>query len=145
MLSENLNILRKQKGLSQDALAAQLHVVRQTVSKWEKGISVPDADMLIRLAEILEVPVSKLLGGGLENEENRDHIAEHLAQIAQQLAVKNKRARRVWKVVVGIVLAIIGFNLLLIVFSFAAHSTYTDDAAIKSGIEIIEPNESVQP
>ena len=53
MLAENLKALRKAKGLSQEELAARLHVVRQTVSKWEKGRSVPDADLLIRLAEEL--------------------------------------------------------------------------------------------
>ena len=58
MFGENLKTLRKQKGFSQEELAARLHVVRQTVSKWEKGRSVPDADALIRLAEVLEVSVS---------------------------------------------------------------------------------------
>lgn len=58
MFGENLKTLRKQKGFSQEELAARLHVVRQTVSKWEKGLSVPDADALIRLAEVLEVSVS---------------------------------------------------------------------------------------
>ena len=65
MLSDNIKILRKKKGYSQETLAEQLHVVRQTISKWEKGISVPDAVMLDRMAELFEVPVSVLLGGGL--------------------------------------------------------------------------------
>ena len=62
MFSENLKTLRKQKGFTQEELAARLNVVRQTVSKWEKGLSVPDAELLTRLAEVLEVPVSTLLG-----------------------------------------------------------------------------------
>ena len=62
MFGENLKMLRKQKGFSQEELAVRLHVVRQTISKWEKGLSIPDAEMLIRLAEILEVSVSELLG-----------------------------------------------------------------------------------
>lgn len=62
MFGENLKTLRKQKGFSQEELAARLHVVRQTVSKWEKGRSVPDADALIRLAEVLEVSVSVAAG-----------------------------------------------------------------------------------
>ncbi len=61
MLGENIKILRKQKGFSQETLAQQLNVVRQTVSKWEKGISVPDAEMLNSLSELFEVPVSTLL------------------------------------------------------------------------------------
>ena len=62
MLAENLKALRKAKGLSQEELAARLHVVRQTVSKWEKGRSVPDADLLIRLAEELDATSAALLG-----------------------------------------------------------------------------------
>lgn len=54
MFSENLRNLRKAKGISQEAMAEQLHVVRQTISKWEKGLSVPDAGILIRVAEILK-------------------------------------------------------------------------------------------
>ena len=86
MLSDNIKILRKKKGYSQETLAEQLHVVRQTISKWEKGISVPDAVMLDRMAELFEVPVSVLLGGGLEVEEEQPL---ELYEIAQQLAVLN--------------------------------------------------------
>ena len=86
MLSDNIKILRKKKGYSQETLAEQLHVVRQTISKWEKGISVPDAVMLDRMAELFEVPVSVLLGGGLEVEEEE---TSELNEIAQQLAVLN--------------------------------------------------------
>ena len=47
MLSENIKAVRKSKGLSQQELAVKLNVVRQTISKWEQGLSVPDSDMLI--------------------------------------------------------------------------------------------------
>ena len=62
MLSENIKAVRKSKGLSQEELAVKLNVVRQTISKWEQGLSVPDADMLISISEELETPVSALLG-----------------------------------------------------------------------------------
>ena len=62
MLQENIRKYRKEKNMSQEELAVRLHVVRQTVSKWENGLSVPDADILMQMAELLEVPVSKLLG-----------------------------------------------------------------------------------
>ena len=62
MLSENIKTIRKSKGLSQEELAVKVNVVRQTVSKWEKGLSVPDSEMLISLSEALETPVSTLLG-----------------------------------------------------------------------------------
>ena len=62
MLSENMKAIRKSKGLSQQELAVRLNVVRQTVSKWEQGLSVPDSDMLVSISEVLETPVSTLLG-----------------------------------------------------------------------------------
>ena len=62
MLSENIKVIRKSKGLSQQELAIKLNVVRQTISKWEQGLSVPDSDLLISLSEALETPVSTLLG-----------------------------------------------------------------------------------
>ena len=61
MLSENIKTIRKSKGLSQQELAIKLNVVRQTISKWEQGLSVPDSDMLISISEVLETPVSTLL------------------------------------------------------------------------------------
>ena len=118
MFSENLKTLRKQKGFSQEELAARLHVVRQTVSKWEKGQSVPDAGTLIRLAEILDVSVSQLLGEKVENEQATSDVAEQLARINEQLAIKNRRARRIWKAI-GIILAVIVLiNIIgIVVFS----------------------------
>ena len=62
MLSQNLKTIRKSKGLSQQELAVKLNVVRQTISKWEQGLSVPDSEMLISISEVLETPVSTLLG-----------------------------------------------------------------------------------
>ena len=62
MLNENIKVIRKSKGLSQQELAMKLNVVRQTISKWEQGLSVPDSDLLIALSEALETPVSTLLG-----------------------------------------------------------------------------------
>ena len=62
MLNENIKAIRKSKGLSQQELAVKLNVVRQTVSKWEQGLSVPDSAMLISISQALETPVSTLLG-----------------------------------------------------------------------------------
>lgn len=61
MLKDNLKKLRKEKGLSQEDLSEKLHVVRQTISKWEKGLSVPDADMLVSISEVFDTPVSKII------------------------------------------------------------------------------------
>ena len=88
MLNENLQALRKAKGLSQEELAERLHVVRQTVSKWEKGLSVPDADLLIRLADVLDTTVSTLLGETVEPEELPEiqQLSEKLARVNEELA-----------------------------------------------------------
>ena len=61
MLSERLKQARIAKNISQEVLAYKLNVVRQTVSKWEKGLSVPDAQMIVEIAEILDLSVSELL------------------------------------------------------------------------------------
>ena len=116
MFGENLKTLRKQKGFTQEELATRLHVVRQTISKWEKNLSVPDADTLIRLAEILEVSVSELLGAKIENENTASDVAEQLSRINEQLAIKNRRSRRIWKIVAIILAAIILINIFIAVF-----------------------------
>ena len=61
MLKDNLKSVRKSKGLSQEELAIKLNVVRQTISKWEQGLSVPDAEMLISISEVFDTPISTLL------------------------------------------------------------------------------------
>ncbi len=88
MLNENMKAIRKSKGLSQEELAIKLNVVRQTISKWEKGLSVPDSDMLLSLSEALETPVSTLLGGTVIESKADDLkvISEKLEIINLQLA-----------------------------------------------------------
>ena len=124
MLNENIKALRKTKGLTQDELAIRLNVVRQTVSKWEKGLSVPDAEMLQRIAEVFEVNVSQLLGEPINQNENIDVIAEQLSRINEQLVVKNNRSRKIWKTI-GIILAIIiAGQLLLVALGITAYKSY---------------------
>lgn len=100
MFNENLKILRKQKGMSQETLAQQLNVVRQTISKWEKGLSVPDADMLTQIADFFEVSVSELLGSKIEEEKNFNEIATQLALLNEQLVNKSRRRHKVFKAVI---------------------------------------------
>ncbi len=90
MLSENIRNLRKQKGYSQETLAQELSVVRQTVSKWEKGYSVPDALMVEKLAELFEVSVGDLLGN---EQKNIEHKSE-LEQLTAQLTILNDQYAR---------------------------------------------------
>ena len=139
MLGENIKALRRQKGLSQEELAARLHVVRQTISKWEKDLSVPDADTLIRLAEILEVSVSELLGAKIESEGAAGDVAEQLSRIAEQMAVKNRRARRIWRIAAVILAVVVLFNLLLLLLSFTAYRQFSDGGqhVVEAGSEEI--------
>ena len=98
MLKENLKHLRKSKGLTQEELALQLGVVRQTISKWEKGLSVPDSEMLIELSEQFNVPVSALLGDTIEPTDKEDMVkilSEKLALINEQLANAAERKRKI--------------------------------------------------
>lgn len=109
MLSDNLVRIRKERGLTQEALAVKLGVVRQTISKWEKGLAVPDAEMLSKIADVLEVSVVDLLGNKSfekESSANDDRLADQLTQINEQIAVKNRRAHRIWKTV-GIVIGVL--------------------------------------
>ena len=137
MLSDNIKILRKKKGYSQETLAEQLHVVRQTISKWEKGISVPDAVMLDRMAELFEVPVSVLLGGGLEVEEEQpsepNEIAQQLAVLNDQLVQQAVRRRKVIRYAfVGVFAAIfvlIGAAIGLRVYT---ESQLRDEASLRT-------------
>ena len=95
MLSENIKTRRKAKGLSQEELALRLHVVRQTISKWEQGLSVPDADLLLALSQALDTPVSDRLGETLPQPEAPDlqELSQRLEAINLQLA-RGKAARR---------------------------------------------------
>ena len=141
MFGENLKTLRKQKGFTQEELATRLHVVRQTISKWEKNISVPDADTLIRLAEILEVSVSELLGAKIENENTASDVAEQLSRINEQLAIKNRRSRRIWKIL-AIILATIVLIYIFIVVFFSVPSLNESIQSIFFSVPSL--NESIQ-
>lgn len=89
MLNENIKTIRKAKGLSQEELAIKLNMVRQTVSKWENGLSVPDADMLLALSETLQTPVSTLLGQSVAQAQ-----ADALSAISEKLAIINLQLAR---------------------------------------------------
>ncbi len=93
MISQNIKVARMKAGLSQEELAQRLHVVRQTVSKWERDLSVPDAQMLIELAEVLGVTVSDLLGQQAQGEDGQD-LAEKLALVNAELAQQQQENRR---------------------------------------------------
>lgn len=127
MFADNLKTLRRARGLSQEELAGRLHVTRQTISKWENALSVPDAELLLRLAEELEVPVSRLLGGPVEEEPAPDQVAAHLAELNRLLAERNRRSRRIWRVVAGVLIGLVVATVLLILLNAAAFRSITTD------------------
>lgn len=136
MFSENLKTMRKAKGFTQEELAIKLNVVRQTVSKWEKGLSVPDADVLSKIAEVLDTKVSILLGSTITDEADKNAVAEQLAKINEQLAIKNRRNKKIWKAIGLILLVIVIFYILLIIFGMSTFKSVSSDNS--TSIEINE-------
>ena len=137
MFSENLKAMRKAKGYTQEELAIKLNVTRQTISKWEKRLSVPDVDFLFKIADVLETNVGTLLGGAIMDEVNKDTVAEQLAKISEQLAIKNRRSKRIWKIVGIVLLTILALNLLLAIFGMSAYTSFSTDGKTT----VIEMNE----
>lgn len=123
MLNENIKAIRKSKGLSQQELAIKLNVVRQTVSKWETGMSVPDSDMLISISEVLEPPVSILLGETIVETKISDLevISEKLEIINLQLAQK-KIARR--KIIQGLLIILCAVIVIISAVLIELNSPY---------------------
>lgn len=124
MFSDNLKTMRKEKGFSQEQLATRLNVVRQTISKWEKGLSVPDAELLIQLAEVLDVEVSDLLGEKIEISEGQsktDALALELAKLNELLVVYGNKLTALKKKAV-IAIAVI----LFVIFVCVIFGPWTD-------------------
>lgn len=123
MLNENLKIIRKSKGLSQEELAIKLNVVRQTISKWENGLSVPDADMLISIADVLETPVSTLLGEDLKEPKIDDLkvISNKLEIINLQLAQRKITRQRI---IHGLFIFLLIILIMISIFLIALNSSY---------------------
>ena len=121
MLKDNLKLARKAKGLSQEELAIKLNVVRQTISKWEQGLSVPDAEMLISISEVFDTPVSTFLGENLSESKEDDLkvISEKLEIINLQLSQRKKENRKIihWSLISLCVIIIIIFLSLILLNS----------------------------
>ena len=123
MLRENIKSIRKSKGLSQEELAIKLNVVRQTISKWEQGLSVPDAEMLISISEVLETPVSTLLGENISESKVDDlkAISEKLEIINLQLSQRKKDKR---KIIHWILITLCTVTILIFISLILLNSPY---------------------
>ena len=130
MLNENIKAIRKSKGLSQEELAIKLNVVRQTISKWELGLSVPDSDMLISISEVLETPVSTLLGETVIESKADDlkSISEKLEIINLQLAQRKTTRRKMfhWLLSSSCAIIVIIFAVLIVLNSPYLGWNYSD-------------------
>ena len=138
MLNENIKAIRKSKGLSQQELAVRLNVVRQTVSKWEQGLSVPDSDMLISISEALETPVSTLLGETVIEAEvdSLKAISEKLEVINLQLAQRKTTRRKMirWLLISLCVIIVMIFAALAILNSPYLGWDYSDPETAVLGV-----------
>lgn len=137
MLSKNIKTLRKAKGLSQEELAIKLNVVRQTISKWEQDLSVPDASMLIHLAEELDTSVSALLGEEIVENKNDDLniISKKLEVINLELAKRNEAKLKVIRyILMGIcVFIILGFIVIALTSNEFMTWNYNDPELAVAG------------
>ena len=125
MLKDNIKNLRKEKGLSQEELAIKLNVVRQTVSKWERGLSVPDSSMLISLAEELGTSVNVLLGESVEDKTLKDDV--DIKTIAERLEVINLQLARRSEMKIKLVRWILILLCIVIVAVFIAFEIMQSD------------------
>lgn len=125
MLNENIKRIRKSKGLSQEELAIKLNVVRQTVSKWENGMSVPDSSMLIILADELNTTVSELLGEPVAEPATDDlkTLSEKLEVINLQLA---KRSITTVKIIRWFLISLCAVIAIIFITLASMNSSYLD-------------------
>ena len=136
MLNENIKAIRKSKGLSQQELAVKLNVVRQTVSKWEQGLSVPDSELLISLSEVLETPVSTLLGETVIETDTLKAIAEKLEVINSRLIQRKTTRRKIihWSLISLCTIIVIVFAVLLELESSYLGWNYSDPETAVLGV-----------
>ncbi len=146
MLNENIKSYRKKNGLSQEDLAAKLNVVRQTVSKWETGLSVPDAEMLIKLAEVLNTSVNSLLGeteGSVPEEVSLSELSQKLELLTVQFADHNEKHRKRTRITLVILLVITLFLLIQSVIVLCAVSVTVDVSS--TNVYFAEPSDEITP
>ena len=84
-LGQNIKRLRKEKGISQEALADAIGVSRQAVSKWETDVSVPELEKLLKLSELFGVTLDELVG--YEDDESLELLTQYLNESGASVAM----------------------------------------------------------
>lgn len=142
MLSKNIQTLRKAKGLSQEELAEQINVVRQTISKWEKGLSVPDAGMVCKLASALDTSVTTLLGeeiGSTDDTETIATLSQKLAALNDEYALiqarNRKRWHNFWLIVLILATCALTASVIQLIYAWNANAALHADATIIGGAD----------
>lgn len=126
MLGQEIKKIRKSRNMTQEELAQRLFVVRQTVSKWERGYSVPDAEQLQSIADIFEIEVKELLGGQIKSND-KDEVIEQLSRLNEQMVVRNKHLKKLWKMMIVLCSClIIAVGILITIIMIKPKKNYVD-------------------
>lgn len=133
MINENIKRLRKARKMSQEEVAVHLNVVRQTISKYESGLSVPDANMIIKMAELFEVPVTQILGIEIDDNQIND-LQDELARLNKELVKKEEKENRILRIkrVRG---KLLFFSFAALICAYSIENTFF--AIVLTGICII--------
>ena len=105
---------RKEKNITQEGLAEKLYITDRAVSKWERGLSLPDADKMLDLCNILDINVNELLiGEKIDMKENEKKTEELLLEMAKQEEIKNKKLMTsMWILAISSIIFYLGITLL---------------------------------
>ncbi|MDO4383571.1 MAG: helix-turn-helix transcriptional regulator [Eubacteriales bacterium] len=125
-LQDNIRRLRKEQDMTQEQLAEKLHVSRQTISKWEKGLSIPDADMLLRLVDALNSSIDELVGSddsaisqsssSGEVSQESEALKEYLRLSSEHLRSRNKLIKTITWILRIAAILIGGFFVAVVLF-----------------------------
>ncbi len=130
-----LKELRKEKNLTQEKLAEQLHVSNRTVSRWETGSNMPDIGMLVEIADFYDVSIPELINGERKSEKMNQETRDTAAAMAEysRNEVKNGKLK-----VVGILLAAFGlFVIISALMMFPSESSWGSIYSILGSIILV--------
>ena len=133
--SDNLQFIRAQAGVTQEQLAEQLDVSRQSVSKWESGASFPEMDTLLRICDLYDVNMDTLLRGSVEESRVSDTVRydDHMNHFSLQIALS------VFAIIAGVALMILlsalGLSEMLAVALFMLILTMSVVVMVAGGIQ----------